>query len=425
MLFPDFSSRGLKQRKSKILKFWSRQSLPSYQIGRNSSVRKDVLCALAQLRKIDNNGKEYIQNRTCHVLKRYGNSFTGSLLHRVLDSPYSDEYTIEFVRIVLDRAPEQAKIRRRFDSALPIHLVFNFRHGHSVEVMRLVHNAYPDAVFVAMNHNHIMVQDFMKYCLIHSSNECRSRTDEILSDSFVSSVSFALDLFPGCSVTVDIIGSLRLLWEMPCYNQQGYCWHSNLSKLTEKIIYSRFIAFHGKGKAKDYQPLHALLSEGRNLFNNTQLREYYFGKYLAECASRVDHHGRSLLVIALEQGYCWEPIIKELYEAFPAFVTVVDPLTGLYPFMIAAQSGVFFKDDKVYLEQRLDTVYSILRRDSFASKMSLQNSATSQWINFLTDENIILRRIARESEALQNENERLKREVALLTERCFSSKNST
>ena len=31
-----------------------------------------------------------------------------------------------------------------------------------------------------------------------------------------------------------------------------------------------------------YQPSHALLSEGHNLFINTRLREYNFGKYLAE-----------------------------------------------------------------------------------------------------------------------------------------------
>mmetsp|Transcript_4144 Transcript_4144/g.5635 ORF Transcript_4144/g.5635 Transcript_4144/m.5635 type:complete len:421 (-) Transcript_4144:99-1361(-) len=399
-----------KKRSSSVIA--SRFSLLKSIKSRSGSVREESLNALMQLREIDDSSRD-VYNKSCNVLKRYDDSIRGSLLHRVLDSRFSEEYTRDYVQIVLKRVPEQAKIRRRFDSALPIHLVLDLRHGHPVEVMKTVLRAYPDATNSHVNKNHSMVQDCMKGFVMRSSSTCRSRTDDILSDSFVSSAIFVLKIFPGCSTTLDTIGSLKSLWTMACYNCKESEWHSNLCKLTENIVRSRFVAQYGEEKIKDYQPLHAIISEGNDLFAISKLREHFFGKYLTKCAHVLDHNGRSLLVVALQSGYSWDPVVNNIHDNAPDLVSNADPLTGLYPFMFAAQPRVHVSGEEGY-KQQLDTVYHVFRSNPFASKISLKYSTTSQWINHLTDENIALRDSVRIYKTLEEENKNLKTELEIL-----------
>jgi hypothetical protein len=88
-----------------------------------------------------------------------------------------------------------------------------------------------------------------------------------------------------------------------------------------------------------------------------------------DAAAVKNNQGRYPLHLALASGKTWDGGIRELVTSYPDAVREADPVTGLFPFHLAATVNEVSTVQSVHV-QRLNVIYEMLRTDPVVASQS-------------------------------------------------------
>ena len=293
-------------------------------------------------------------------------------------------YVLEYLSPPLDLVEKLIEVypgalyHRNVNGSLPLHEAANVEHENSVDVIKAVFLAYPDASMQKNIPGSLPIHYVLSWGPFANTE---SRARKLLSDRNVEVVRILLgmllrvrtnevinDVTIGMSSTQDpckkqknsflTVDELDAPWDIVCAlweRNDIVDLDDNLGKMTEMILYARYIARQTHmiplTNTPQYFPLHVLLQEENKPFNKLKLRKYFLDRF-GKQAGQHDFRRKLCLHYAIKGGFTWNDGVKAIYDFAPKALITRDEETHFYPFMISAI--VEFPD--------LETIFTLLKQ---------------------------------------------------------------
>mmetsp|Transcript_6202 Transcript_6202/g.9043 ORF Transcript_6202/g.9043 Transcript_6202/m.9043 type:complete len:392 (-) Transcript_6202:1667-2842(-) len=289
---------------------------------------------------------------------------------------------LEVVGKVIEIFPECLQMRG-LGGTLPLHYVASLDGNHSVDVVKLILEHYPQAAFAKDNSGDTPLRWALTLTALAPAERSPQHMmySDLLSHRNLKVIRALLKANPHAALqsTNHVSGGgdpwkiVCKLWRCGRVNESLI---GNLCELTEIMLRARYLArslmhssccddsarnmditavrsMNEASLLASFRPLHAIVQEEHQVLANPKCRTYFLDRY-GEQAAHHDANGRLCLHLAIENGYTWNTAVKDLYEAARQAMETRDLNTRLYPFMSAA-----------VVEENSDTgtVFELLRAD--------------------------------------------------------------